>query len=120
MRVRSATRFAAAAGAFALCVSFAFAVRAQDAADGQTLFVETYKCNTCHSVQSAEIAVKSEKMFSTDLGGFTTDDPAALGRYLRKEEQRDGADHKKGFTGTDEELATILEWLAGLEPAPEG
>lgn len=114
---RTTTRFAIALALIAVPVLFALAAGGQEEpAEGQTLFVDTFKCNTCHSVQSADIAVKSEKMFATDLGGFTTDDPEAVGRYLRKEEQREGADHKKAFTGTDEELGVILEWLGSLEP----
>lgn len=115
-------RFAfAAAAALAAPLLLAAALPAQEqAVDAQALFVDTYKCNTCHSVEAAGIEVKSEKMFATDLSGFTTDDPEALGRYLRKEEARDGENHKKGFAGTDEELTAILDWLAGLEPAAEG
>lgn len=91
---------------------------AQDeAADGQTLFVDTHKCNVCHSVEAAGVEAKSEKTFSGDLSGFTTDDPEALARYLRKEEAREGEDHKKTFKGPDEDLQAILAWLASLEPA---
>jgi hypothetical protein len=88
--------------------------------EAQTLFVDTYKCNMCHSVESAGVEAKSEKTFSGDLGGFTTDDPEALARYLRKEEPRDGEDHKKTYAGSDEELQAILDWLSSLEPVAEG
>jgi mono/diheme cytochrome c family protein len=92
---------------------------AQDA-DAQALFVETHKCNVCHSVAAVGVEHKVDKTAGPDLGGFTTDDVDALGRYLRKEEPVDGEEHKKTFSGTDEELQAIVEWLAGLEPAPAG
>jgi len=88
--------------------------------EAQGLFVDTYKCNMCHSVESAGVAAKSEKTFSGDLGGFATDDPEALARYLRKEEARDGEEHKKTYSGTDEDLQLILDWLSSLEPVAEG
>jgi hypothetical protein len=85
---------------------------------GQALFVDTHRCNTCHSVASAGIAHKVERTKGPDLSSYTTDDVAALARFLRKEEQHDGEDHKKTYAGTDEELQAILDWLGGLEPAP--
>jgi mono/diheme cytochrome c family protein len=93
--------------------------RAQDGADAQALFLETHKCNVCHSVAAADIEHKSEKTAGPDLGGYTTDDREALARFLRKEEEREGENHKKTFAGTDEELTAILDWLASLEPAAE-
>jgi hypothetical protein len=108
---------AAALGA-ALLLSSALPAQ-ENAADAQALFVDTYKCNLCHSVQAAEVAVKSEKTFAGDLGGFTTDDVDALGRYLRKEEPRAGEEHKKTYGGSEEDLQVILDWLATYEPAPD-
>jgi mono/diheme cytochrome c family protein len=84
---------------------------------GQSLFVDTYKCNTCHSVAAAGIEHKVERTAGPDLGGFTTDDFAAIASFVRKEAQRDGEDHKKTYDGTDEELHQILDWLCTLEPA---
>ncbi|MEZ5332280.1 MAG: hypothetical protein R2991_09575 [Thermoanaerobaculia bacterium] len=90
---------------------------AQETPDAQTLFVETFKCNVCHSVASAQIERKVEKTAGPDLGGFTPEDFDAIARFVRKEEPMDGEDHKKTFSGTDEELKTILDWLGSLEPA---
>lgn len=92
---------------------------AQESADAQALFVESYKCNVCHSVAAADIQHKSDKTAGPDLGGYATDDMEALARYLRKEEQREGEDHKKTFAGTNEDLQVILDWLGTLEPAAE-
>lgn len=87
------------------------------AADGQTLFVETFKCNQCHSVPAADIEAKitSEKMKGPDLGGKLAVDAAKIGEFLRQKIELDGAKHKKGFKGTDEELKAILDWLGSLE-----
>ena len=93
---------------------------AEGESEAQTLFVDTHKCSMCHSIASAGVERKSDKMKGSDLGGYSTDDAAALGKYLRKEEQRDGEDHKRSYKGTDEELQTILDWLATLEAAEEG
>lgn len=105
-----------AAAAAILLLAAAPAV-AQEAPDGQALFVDTYKCNVCHSVASADIEHKSDKAKAPDLGGFAAEDFDAIARFVRKEEPMDGEDHKKTFSGTDEELKTILDWLGTLEPA---
>ena len=89
---------------------------AQDEVDAQALFVDEHKCNVCHSVEAAGVEARSEKTFSGDLSGFAPEDAVALARFLRKEEARDGEDHKKTFKGSDEELQAILVWLATFEP----
>lgn len=114
-------RLAAIALAVAsLAVVAALPAQEEAGAAASTLFVDTYKCNMCHSVEAADVEARSEKTFSGDLSGFTTEDRDALARYLRKEEARDGEDHKKAFAGSDEDLQAILDWLASLEPVAEG
>lgn len=114
---------AAAAAAFAVLTSVALPAggaeggNEEDAA--RELFVQTHRCSTCHSVAAAGIDRKSDKIVGVDLGGFVTDEPDRLSAYLRKEEARDGEDHKKTFKGTDEELQAILDWLGSLEAATE-
>ena len=85
--------------------------------DGKALFVETFKCNQCHSVPAAEVEakIKSEKMKGPDLGGKIEMEAAKVGDYLRQEIEVDGSKHKKEFTGSDEELHAILDWLASLD-----
>lgn len=108
---------AAGLGSAALLVVAASGLAAD--LDPQTLFVDTYKCQTCHSAKSAGIEAKSEKMGGGDLSGYQTDDFDALAEYLRKEVDREGGKHKKGFTGSDEELKAIIDWLGAMDPVEE-
>lgn len=84
---------------------------------GKTAFL-AHKCNLCHAVPAAEIEAKtkSEKLKGGDLGGPIEADFEIVAAYLRKEGELEGKSHKKAFKGTDEELRTILAWLAELEP----
>jgi Cytochrome c len=93
---------------------------AGDETDAKTLFVETHKCNLCHSVSAADIEAKtkSDKMQGPDLSGLKTDkNRAEIVAFVKKESDMDGASHKKEFKGTDEELNAILDWLGSLEAA---
>lgn len=109
--------------AILLSSGLALAVRSPasegDAPSPQELFVEVHKCNTCHGVAAAGIEAKSEKMESIDLGGYTTDDLAALGQFLRREVEHENGKHKKPFKGSDKELAAIVQWLGSVDPEPE-
>ena len=83
------------------------------ATDGKAIFLAE-KCETCHSVQPAgiEAKVKSEKMKGPDLdAGVGEFDHAALVAFLRGKGELEGKQHKKPFKGTDEELATLIDWL---------
>jgi cytochrome c5 len=84
-------------------------------ADGKQVFLDQ-KCNMCHAVSKADIAptVKSEKMQGPDLAGFSKD-VAEVAPYLKGEVERDGVKHKKKYTGSDEDLQTILTWAASLK-----
>ena len=101
-------------------VAFAPPGYAADGADAKELFVDTHKCNMCHSVAAAEIEAKttSDKMKGADLGGKVEGELAEIAAYVRKEAEIDGETHKKEFKGTDEELQAIVDWLGSLE-APE-
>ncbi len=80
-------------------------------ADGKAVF-EAQKCNMCHSVSSAGIEAKSEKMFKGDLVNLADKyDAKWLVQYLKKEVQLDGEDHNKEFKGSDEELQALVDWL---------
>lgn len=83
------------------------------AADGQEVFLGQ-KCNTCHSVETAgiEAKTKSEKLFGGDLSQVTErHEMEWIAQYIQREVQKDGADHKKEFTGSEEELQALLDWL---------
>ena len=87
-------------------------VRAEDA-PGQAAFL-TQKCNMCHGVSSAgiEAKTKSEKMAGGDLTGIgERRDADWIAKYVKKEIDNDGTQHKKQFAGTDDELETLVGWL---------
>lgn len=84
---------------------------------GKTAFMD-HKCAMCHAVPAAgiEAKMKSAAMKGPDLAGG----PQALGaddmaKYLRKQMQLNGKDHKKEYKGGDEDVKAILGWLAGLK-----
>ncbi len=91
---------------------------AEEPAKGQQVF-DAQKCNMCHSVSTAGIEAKSEKMFKGDLVNLAeTRDAEWLAQYLTRKTQLEGEDHKKEFKGSDEELQALVDWL--LEQKAEG
>ena len=103
-----------------LACSQALSAQAQaEEAGDSTVGKETFlasKCNLCHAVPAAEIEAKtkSDKLRGADLGGPIEADFETLAAYLRKQGELDGEQHKREFKGTDEELQTIIDWLASL------
>jgi len=97
------------------------AVRAEEGEEmpaGQELFL-AQKCNLCHSVPPVgiEATTKSDKMKGPELVDLDAE-AEWMGQFLRKQVQKDGANHKKEFKGTDEELQALVDWL--LEQKSEG
>jgi len=81
--------------------------------EGKQIFL-AQKCSLCHSVSSAGIerTMKSEKMAGPDLTNLAAkQDAATLTKYLHKQVEINGKKHGKTFTGSDEELATVISWL---------
>jgi mono/diheme cytochrome c family protein len=95
---------AALVGAAFLVPTFAFA------ADGKAVFLDK-KCNKCHTVSSASIE-KTSKLKGPDL---TTEaikgDAKTLKGYLKKQDAINGKKHGTAFTGTEEELDTVIAWV---------
>ncbi len=79
--------------------------------DGKQIFLGQ-KCDTCHTVSSAQIKAKG-KVNAPDLTGLAgTLDASWLGKYLRKQEKtKAGKGHLKAFTGSDEEIGALIAWL---------
>jgi mono/diheme cytochrome c family protein len=79
--------------------------------DGKAIFL-AQKCNMCHSVptQGIERTVKSEKIAGPDLVNIK-EDAAFLTKWLHKQAELHGKKHGKLFTGSDEELATLVAWI---------
>jgi mono/diheme cytochrome c family protein len=105
------------AGLAFVCLVVMTAAAAEEAMPaGQEVFLDV-KCNMCHAVSTAGVEAKttSEKMRGPDLVGLAEDDTlgdaGALAEYIKQESEIDGAKHKKGFKGTDEELQALIDWL---------
>jgi cytochrome c551/c552 len=81
------------------------------AADGKEIFLGQ-KCNMCHAVSSAGIT-PTGKIKAPDLTGLASkEDPAFLGKFLKKEAaDKKGKKHIKPFTGSAEDLTTLVDWL---------
>lgn len=86
-----------------------------DAQDGKAAFLEN-RCNVCHSVESQEIE-KSSKMAGPDLSdaGNMVESAEWLKGFLLKENETDAGAHKKTWSGTDEQLDAIVNWLMTLK-----
>ncbi len=78
--------------------------------DGKKIFLDQ-KCNLCHAVSSADIS-PTGKIKAPDLAGLASKEHAAwLGKFLRKEADKNGKKHVKPFAGSDEELGALIAWL---------
>lgn len=79
--------------------------------DGKAIFV-SQKCSMCHSVSTAGIerTMKSEKMAGPDLVNIKAD-AAFLTKFLHKQVDLNGKKHGKAFTGSDEELSAVINWI---------
>lgn len=99
-----------------MAVGLAAVAFTSDVPAGQTAFLEN-GCNMCHSVDSAGIAKKSEKMKGPDLSneGAEAKDAAWLKAFIMKKEENEAGMHKKTWKGTDEQLGAIVEWLMTLK-----
>ena len=88
---------------------------AEELPDGRELFA-AQKCNMCHAVPQADLVamVKSKKMKGPDLPADSRE-PDWIERFLKREVQLKGKDHKKEFKGTAEELRAITAWLVTLK-----
>jgi mono/diheme cytochrome c family protein len=81
------------------------------AADGKEIFLGQ-KCNMCHAVSSAGIT-PTGKIKAPDLTGLAAKEDAAwLAKFLKKEApDKKGKKHIKPFTGSTEDLNTLVAWL---------
>jgi cytochrome c551/c552 len=98
-------------GVLGLATFVAFGATAQAATDGKEIFLGQ-KCNMCHAVSSAGIT-PTGKIKAPDLTGLAAKEDAAwLGKFLKKEAaDKKGKKHIKPFTGSAEDLTTLVDWL---------
>jgi cytochrome c551/c552 len=95
-----------------LLFGFAYSIN-PEGGDGKSLFVEK-KCNTCHSVEVAQ--VESKKKDAVDLSKVGDKHNADfLAKFITKKEKIDDKEHKIVLKGTEEEIKTISEWLSSLK-----
>ena len=97
-------------GVLGLATFVAFGATAQAATDGKEIFLGQ-KCNMCHAVSSAGITATG-KIKAPDLTDLAAkEDPAWVGKFLKKQADKKGKKHIKPFTGSDEELSALVAWL---------
>jgi mono/diheme cytochrome c family protein len=84
---------------------------------GLELFT-TFKCSTCHSIESQGVERKSkaEKTKGPDLSDVgDKHDAAWITGWLQHKEKKDGKPHKGQFKGTDDQLKELVGWLVTLK-----
>ena len=94
------------------------AIPAAALADGPDLF-KTHKCNSCHSVKVASIALAPGADADKDAPDLSKTgskyDKKAIAMWLLKKSDHKGVKHKKLFEGSTEDLKAISSWLEGLK-----
>jgi mono/diheme cytochrome c family protein len=107
-----ARRIALSAGLLAVPMLLWTSGAVAQTADGKQIFLGQ-KCNLCHSVKSAgiEATMKVEKMKGPDLP-VAGADKALVKSYLLQTAVKNGKKHPKKFTGTDEQLNALADWVA--------
>jgi mono/diheme cytochrome c family protein len=111
--MRKVLAVTAAASLLALFLGLATVTQA---ADGKQIFMDQ-KCNLCHSIESQGIEKKMKKMETPELSNIGTQIESAewLKGFLLQQEMKDGKKHQKKFSGSDEELDTLVNWIMSLK-----
>lgn len=87
-----------------------------DTEAGQVAFVSA-GCSRCHSVevQGIEATIAVERMRGPDLSGIGDEhDAEGLTSFVKREASIDGVEHRVPYTGSDEDLLALSEWLVEL------
>jgi|ERR1035437_548812 cytochrome c553 len=92
---------------------FAFSFAQSKGTDAKKIF-ETQKCNACHSVTTAGITSKKKDAVDLSTVGSTYK-ADFLTKYIKKDAKIKDAVHKFTFKGTDEEMTSLVKWLASLK-----
>lgn len=101
-------------GLLSLIIVFGFTftaeVQSEEAETGKDVFVAK-KCNQCHAVEACEIEAKIKNKYP-DLSSLSGDyDAEFLKKYLLKEEKINNKNHLMKFSGSDDELTAIVDWI---------
>ncbi len=90
---------------------------------GKKIFVDS-KCNVCHSINSQSVPKKGpavkpgDKKAPPDLSMIGDEKTADwIAKFVTKKETLNNKKHPKGWTGKDEDLKVLSEWLASLKKA---
>lgn len=102
--------------AVVLAIVFVAITSPTQAADGKAIFLDS-KCNTCHSVDSQSISKTNDKMKAPDLSnaGAMVESADWLKKFLTREVKLHDKNHLKKFSGTDEELGALVDWIMSLK-----
>ena len=86
-------------------------------APGKQLFMDN-KCNTCHSIESQTIKKTLASSKAPDLSNVGSEQKVEwMVQFLQKKVDKNGKKHMKLWTGKEEDLKTLTEWLATLKKA---
>ncbi|MFH1689792.1 MAG: c-type cytochrome [Candidatus Eisenbacteria bacterium] len=92
---------------------------------GQKVFTEA-KCQMCHTVYSSGIGEPpaEDAKAEDDVAGHPDLSTTGVGRtaewmslFMQKKEPLNDKKHVLSFNGSDEDLATLVNWLLTLKPA---
>ncbi|MFH1865921.1 MAG: c-type cytochrome [Candidatus Eisenbacteria bacterium] len=92
---------------------------------GQKVFTEA-KCQMCHTVYSSGIGEPpaEDAEAGDDVAGQSDLSTTGVGRtaqwmslFMQKKETLNDKKHVLSFNGSDEDLATLVDWLLTLKPA---
>ncbi|MCB1049206.1 MAG: c-type cytochrome [Acidobacteria bacterium] len=93
------------------------------AVDGKAVFTDK-KCNKCHTIESQSIPLlpkdddddDDDDKEPKDLSKVGAEvDAATIKQFLQRSIELNEKKHKKKFSGSDEELDAVANWLASLK-----
>jgi len=90
----------------------------QEKLDGKSVFVDR-KCATCHGLEVVGMAKKAplnSKKGPPDLSTVGSElTPEFIMKFIMKEDTLNGKKHMIKFSGPDDELKVLAEWLGSLK-----
>ena len=96
-------------------IGFCARVALADDDPGKKIFLDS-KCNTCHSVESQDIKKTMASSKAPDLSNVGADhNEEWLTKWMKKEVDLEGKKHSKTWSGSDDDLAKLVKWMATLK-----
>lgn len=87
------------------------------AAEGKEVFL-SQKCNMCHPMEAQGIkaTMQMPKMEPGDLSKVGAEHDAAwIEKYLTQQAELNSKKHTKKWTGSEEDLKALAEWLGSMK-----